>query len=263
VKIPALRMTRLSWTGLELAGERVRILIDPLENVAPLESFLAPTREPVLHIAETATPTHALVTQRHPDHFDPDTLARVLGRSGSAFSPRSLTREVRAAGWRAHGMEPWETRTLEAICIAAVPAVDWRGDDQVSWVIEYNGHRIIHCGDTTWHGRWWRIAREYGPFDWAFLPINGAIATDRGAEPSGLPTTLTPKQACAAARILQASKLCPIHYRTFNNPPHYVEQPNLLDALAQAAREEKVDVRLLNPGDAVAWGDDDLQSKAA
>src|SRR5215813_4598884 len=114
-------MTRLSWAGLELAGERVRILIGPLENVAPLESFLGPPREPVLHIAETATPTHALVTQRHPDHFDPDTLARVLGRSGSAFSPRSLTREVRAAGWRAHGMEPWETRTLEAICIAPCP----------------------------------------------------------------------------------------------------------------------------------------------
>src|SRR5262249_61128889 len=108
--------------------------------------------------------------------------------------------------------------------------------------LEHTGRGVIRRGDIAWQGGWSRIAREYGPFDWAFLPINGAIATDRGAEPSGLPTTLTPKQACAAARILQASKLCPIHYRTFNNPPHYVEQPNLLDALAQAAREEKVDV---------------------
>src|SRR5262249_49540000 len=106
VKVPALRMTRLSWAGLELAGERVRILIDPLENVAPLENILGPPREPILHIAETATPTHALVTHRHPDHFDPGTLARVLGRSCSVFCPRSITREVRAAGRRTHGMKP-------------------------------------------------------------------------------------------------------------------------------------------------------------
>src|SRR5262249_30461250 len=64
--------------GRPRARQRARANIDPLENVAPLESFLGPPREPVLHIAETATPTHALVTQRHPDHFDPDTLARVL-----------------------------------------------------------------------------------------------------------------------------------------------------------------------------------------
>jgi L-ascorbate metabolism protein UlaG (beta-lactamase superfamily) len=263
VRTPALRMRRLSWAGLELVGERVRILIDPLENVAPLESFLGPPREPILHIAETATTTHALVTHRHPDHFDPVTLARVLGRSGTVFCPRSMVEELRDAGLRAHGFEPWETKKLDMISVAAVAAVDWRGDDQVSWVVEHNRHRIIHCGDTIWHGRWWRIAREYGPFDWAFLPINGVIATYPGLEPSGLPATLTPKQACVAGRILQASKLCPIHYGTFNNPPVYIEQPNLLAALAQAAREEKVDVRMLNPGDALVWGDDDLQPHAA
>jgi L-ascorbate metabolism protein UlaG (beta-lactamase superfamily) len=256
-------MARLSWAGLDLWSERVRILVDPLENVAPLEGFLGPPREPILRIADTATTTHALVTHRHPDHFDPVTLARVVGPTGTVFCPRSMVGEVRAAGLRAQGMEPWETKKLDVISVAAVPAVDWRGDDQVSWVIEHNRHRIIHCGDTMWHGRWWRIAREYGPFDWAFLPINGVIATYPGMEPSGLPAMLTPKQACVAARILHASKLCPIHYRTFNNPPVYIEQPNLPEALARAAREEKVDVRLMNPGDALAWGDDDLRSKVA
>lgn len=263
MRTPALRMTRLSWAGLELLSERVRILIDPLENVAPLQGFLGEPRERIVPIADSAITTHALVTHRHGGHFDPVTLARVVGPSGIVFCPRSIANEVRAAGLRAHGVDPWEPKKLDVISVAAVPAVDWRGDDQVSWVIEHNRHRIIHCGDTIWHGRWWRIAREYGPFDWAFLPINGVIAAYPGLEPSGLPATLTPKQACVAARILHASKLCPIHYGTFNNPPLYVEQPNLLEALAQAAREEKVDVRLLNPGDTLAWGDDDLQPKVA
>lgn len=254
-----MRMRRLSWAGLELASEHVRILIDPLENVAPLERSLGPPREPILHIDESATTTHALVTQRHPDHFDPATLARILGPSGTVFCPRSLVDEVRNAGLRAHGFEPWEMKKLDVISVAAVPAVDWRGDDQVSWVVEHNRHRIIHCGDTIWHGRWWRIAREYGPFDWAFLPVGGVTATDPGAESSGAQATLTPKQACVAASILDASKLCPIHYRTFDHPPAYADRPNLLAALAQAAHEEKADVRLLNPGDALVWGDDDLQ----
>jgi L-ascorbate metabolism protein UlaG (beta-lactamase superfamily) len=262
VRTPALRLRRLSWAGVELVGERVRILIDPLENVAPVESFLGPPHEPIVHIAEAATTTHALVTHRHSDHFDPATLARVLGRSGTVFCPRSME-EVRDAGLRAYGFERWEMKKLDVISVAAVPAVDWRGDDQVSWVVEHNRHRIIHCGDTIWHGRWWRIAREYGPFDWAFLPVGGVNASYPGLEPRGLPATLTPKQACVAARILEASKVCPIHHRTFNNPPIYIEQPNLLQALAQAAREQKVDVRLLNPGDALVWGDDDLQSHAA
>jgi L-ascorbate metabolism protein UlaG (beta-lactamase superfamily) len=263
VRTPALRMRRLAWAGLELVGERVRILIDPLENVAPLESCLGAPREPILHLGESATTTHALVTHRHPDHFDPSALARVLGRSGAVFCPRSMVDEVRDAGLRAHGFEPWEMKKLDVISVAAVPAVDWRGADQVSWVVEHNGHRIIHCGDTIWHGRWWRIAREYGPFDWAFLPVGGVTGSGPGAEPSAAPATLTPKQACVAARILEASNLCPIHYRTFDHPPAYAEQPNLLAALAQAAREQKVDVRLLNPGDALVWGDDDLQSHAA
>jgi hypothetical protein len=73
------------------------------------------------------------------------------------------------------------------------------------------------------------------------------IAISPGLEPSGLPATLTPKQACVSSRLLRAAKLCPIHYRTFNNPPAYAEQPDLLDALEQATREEQVDVELAEP----------------
>ncbi len=36
-------------------------------------------------------------------------------------------------------------------------------------------NRVIHTGDTLLHGYWWKIAHEYGPFDHAFLPINGAL----------------------------------------------------------------------------------------
>ena len=149
--------------------------------------------------------------RRPPDQIAPD------------FVPRFLRLQVR-------GVDVWEPNEVDGVRFTAVPAIDWRGDDQVSWIIESNGWRIIHCGDTIWHGRWWRIAGDYGPFDWAFLPISGAITVYPGLEPSGLPATLTPKQP--AWRLAHAAKFCPIHYGTFNNPPVYMEQADMFEALA-------------------------------
>src|SRR5256885_673325 len=58
--------------------------------------------------------------------------------------------------------------------VTAVPAVDGSGDPQVSWLIEVDGKRVLHLGDTMWHGWWWRISERYGPPDILLAPINGA-----------------------------------------------------------------------------------------
>ena len=177
------------------------------------------------------------------------TLGRVVGDSGTVFCPGAIEQEIRSKGIRVHGVDVWEQTNIDGVSFTAVPAVDWRGDEQVSWVVEHHEAKFIHCGDTIWDGQWWRIAREHGPFNWAFLPISGVIAVLPGLEPSGLPATLTPKQACVAARLLHAKRLCPIHYGTFNNPPAYAEQPDVVGALELASREERVAVRRAGPGE--------------
>jgi hypothetical protein len=48
---------------------------------------------------------------------------------------------------------------------------------------------------------------------------------------------------------LRAAKLCPIHFGTFDNPPVYVEQPDLLDELSRASAEEHVEVQLAAAGE--------------
>src|SRR3546814_16374669 len=80
----------------------------------------------------------------------------------------------------------------------------------MSWVVSAGGRRIFHGGDTLWHGHWWRIGRQFGPFDAAFLPVNGARFGWRKPV-SGLPGVLTPKQAVAAATIPGSPRLVPIH----------------------------------------------------
>ena len=85
----------------------------------------------------------------------------------------------------------------------AVPAVDGFGSPQVSWVVSDGETRLIHCGDTLWHGYWWQIAERFGPFDLAFLPINAAVAEFEYLQPpSELPAVLTPEQAAGAGHVL-------------------------------------------------------------
>jgi L-ascorbate metabolism protein UlaG (beta-lactamase superfamily) len=140
----------------------------------------------------------------------------------------------------------------DGVTLTAVPAVDGFGDPQVSWVIEGDGRRIIHCGDSLWHGYWWRIRRKHGPFDAAFLCINGVVMTYPGLEPSGIPADMTAEQAAAAGHLLGARMVCPIHYATFHSS-QYSESPNAEQTFLSAARERGVSAQIIPPGGFVNW----------
>jgi L-ascorbate metabolism protein UlaG (beta-lactamase superfamily) len=87
--------------------------------------------------------------------------------------------------------------------IIAVPAVDGFGDLQHSWVIDCDEKRVIHAGDTLFHGYWWSIRQRYGPFEIAFVPICGAIVDFPHMQPpSPLPVVMTPEEAVVAAHLL-------------------------------------------------------------
>ena len=101
-----------------------------------------------------------------------------------------------------------------------VPAVDGFGDPQHSWVVECEGKRIIHAGDTLLHGAWWRIARRFGPFDLALLPINGAVVDFPFLQPPrNQEAVMMPEEAAHAAHMLRARAVTPIHYGALHRPP--------------------------------------------
>jgi L-ascorbate metabolism protein UlaG (beta-lactamase superfamily) len=129
-------------------------------------------------------------------------------------------------------MDEWESVEVGPFVATAVPAVDGFGDPQISWVIEADGKRIIHAGDTLFHGSWWLIQMRFGPFDAAFLPVNGAITSFPHRQPaSGLEASLSPEQAVAAARILGAKRLVPIHYDGIDEPPVYQQTDDIISRL--------------------------------
>ena len=115
-------------------------------------------------------------------------------------------------------------------------------------MVEAHGHRLIHCGDTIWHGGWYEIARRYAPFQLACLPINGVRVRLSGFTATDVPATLGPEQAIEAAVVLEARAALAIHHGLFHNPPRYVEQHDAQTRMREAARRRLVDVLALSDG---------------
>ncbi len=190
-----------------------------------------------------------LITHRHPDHADPVAIQEALGTNGTLVYAGAGVPNV--PGVRTRACALYEPQILGDFTVTAVPAADGYGDPQVSWIVSAAGRRIIHCGDTLWHGFWWQIGRQYGPFDAAFLPINGARF--RWRQPaSEIPAVLTPEQAVAAAVILGARTLVPIHFG-IEGAEGYLEVEQPVEALRAAAARRDIKVSMLDPGEWLDW----------
>lgn len=245
-----LSLRRLGWAGVEVRLGQTRLLIDALENVEPLEPVLGRPRRPLPPI-EAPAGTHALITHTHPDHYDRELITRLAASATIGCDSRVMP-ELARDGIEAVPQELGRPRRIDLLTVTPVTSLDWRGSDsaQVAWIVEGAGKRIIHCGDTMWHGNWWQIARDHGPFDVAFLPVNGVIAKFEGYE-ADVPVTLTPEAAIEAAAALTAKAACAIHYELFNNPPAYVEQPDIVERFSRAAEKRGITAHLVSDGEKV------------
>lgn len=251
---------RLTWAGLEVQAPATTAVVDLLGGTPSLSQYAGePTEDLLAPAAAPGTVAAAAVTHLHSDHFDVKALGRALAPDAPVLCGAPDAARVGENGLNARGVELWETVTVDGLQFTAVPAVDGLGAPQVSWVVSDGETRLIHCGDTLWHGYWWEIAERCGPFDLAFLPINAAVVEFEYLQPpSGLAAVLTPEQAAAAAQALRARQAVPIHYGTFHKPPLYVAIPDAAGAFAIAAQRRGVPTRLLQAGDEV-----DLSAVAA
>lgn len=231
---------RLTWAGVKLVRGDTTLLIDAVGT--DLWDGGAP--EGLVPVASDTARTYALLTHMHNDHFSVDTLRESLGARGYVICHEDDAAYVASRGLRVIPAVLYEPVFRGGFVITAVPAEDGLGDRQVNWVVADNTRRILHGGDTLWHGQWEKIGRHYGPFDVAFLPINGA-RVQRGAVES--PISQTPLQAVDAAELLRAALLVPIHYGA-NDAPGYVEVAEPLRRMREIAEGRGQAVRHLRPG---------------
>lgn len=243
-----LRIRRLAWAGVRLQLPQATLFIDPMINPdvwgTALKDSLIPVDDPVGE-------TFVVITHTHPDHFDALAVAQALTKGGVLAHPAGTNPLPIPQAARTRPSALWEPQLLGDFTATPVPASDGYGDPQVSWVVSAGGRRIFHGGDTLWHGHWWRIGRQFGPFDAAFLPVNGACFGWRKPV-SGQPGVLTPEQAVAAATILGARRLVPIHYGV-SGLKEYTEVDGPIERLRKAARGTSIEIQAVTPGAWVDW----------
>lgn len=244
-----MKIQRLSWAGLKIESDGQILLIDAVENFQGRGASIGPDN-PFLFSNDTKAHV-ILLTHLHSDHYDKELILNTLRADGQLISSDTITNELIQDGLNPLGLSLGQSHVIGNFTVTPVFAMDGIGDKQVSWVIEDAEHRILHGGDTIWHNQFWNIGRKYEHFDAVFLPINGAVVNIPGLTYSPVPITLTPFQAVAAAKLMNAETLVPIHYG-FNRPGFYDQYPNMEKELPQTAQEQQLNVTTLDPGDFLA-----------
>ncbi len=242
-----LRIRRLAWAGVALRAGDVELFVDAR---APSSADGAPGP----NLSTDAARCFALVTHHHGDHLDLHALQPLLGEGGYLVAEENIARMFDQRVVTVQPVKMYEPVFLSRgggeFVAWAVPAVDGLGSPQVSWVIDGGGKRLIHCGDTLWHGGLWDIGRAYGPFDAAFLPINGARQIGGRYRDVDQPIVMSAEQAAAAADVLGARLAVPIHYGAPASPG-YIEQPNAERRFLDAAAHRHIATRVLRSGEAM------------
>jgi len=257
----------LGWAGVEIEAEGTTLVIDPLADpIATFAALAEDARERVQPpdlVAPARDGLAGLVSHLHRDHTDAGALSEALAPDAAVYEPvwpggedaenLSLAQanfELGRAGLQRRAFEIWDSAEIGPFTVTALPAVDGLGDPQVSWLVEAGGRRLLHLGDTIFHGYWWRMARRHGPFDVVMAPINGPVVDFPNLQPpSPLAAAMEPEQAVFAGELLGARALVPIHYGGFAAEPWYRPIDDARDRFEAAAAGRPYEVRVLDPGE--------------
>jgi L-ascorbate metabolism protein UlaG (beta-lactamase superfamily) len=257
----------LGWAGVEIEAEGEVVVIDPLADPAATfaalgKDALTRVRLPDILAPETEGAVAGLVTHLHRDHTDAGALSDALAPDAAVHEPAwpggedaenlalaQANAELERVGLRRRAVEPWEQAELGPFTITPLPAVDGLGDPQVSWLVEAEGQRVLHLGDTIFHGYWWRMSRRHGPFDLVLAPINGPVVDFPHLQPpSSLAAAMEPAQAALAAELLRARTVVPIHYDGYSVDPWYLPVEDPRPSFEAAAAGRSYEARALEPG---------------
>jgi L-ascorbate 6-phosphate lactonase len=168
-----------------------------------------------------------LASHRHSDHMDPGTLPDLMAASPESLLvvPQAQTDHARSLGLprdRVLGIDMDEAGEGYGFRISAIPSAHEELDTNAAgqhlylgFVIEAEGLRLYHSGDSlAYDGLADRLLRER-PFDVLFLPINGR-------DPArGVPGNMSAAEAVDLAAQLRPRYVVPHHYDmfTFNTVP--------------------------------------------
>ncbi|MBE1497643.1 L-ascorbate metabolism protein UlaG (beta-lactamase superfamily) [Amycolatopsis lexingtonensis] len=218
---------------LELGG--VRLLTDPTFDAPgdhPVgERVLVKTEDSVLSEDAVGVVDAVLLSHdQHPDNLDD------RGRAYLATVPLTLITPAGAArlGGTAKGLAPWEETRVGPLTVTAVPALHGPEGasrltgDVTGFILTGDGLPTVYVsGDNASVDLVREIAARFR-VDVAVLFAGAA----RTVFFDGAPLTLTSENAVEAAKVLDAAKIVPLHFRGWQ---HFSEGPDVLRKEFEAA----------------------------
>ena len=145
-----------------------------------------------------------LVTHDHFDHFSAADIARIGSAATTLIGPAAVTGQV--SSLTTVTLAPGEAATVGGVTVTAVPAYNLdkfrsagepyhpREAGYLGYVVEMDGRRIYHAGDTD------------------AIPEMSAVHCDVALLPVGGTYTMTAEEAAAACEELDAAAAVPMHF---------------------------------------------------
>jgi N-acyl-phosphatidylethanolamine-hydrolysing phospholipase D len=233
----------ITWIGHStflIQSEGMTILTDPIwsDRASPVQ-FAGPRRHrpPGLTFDSLASIDAIFISHDHYDHLDAGTIDRLIDRFPHAkwLTPVGVGHFLRKRGAiDISEKDWWQSENVGRFSAFCTPAMHFSGRYPwnrnstlwAGWVIEIGSHRVFFAGDTGLHPEFAEIARRFGPFDAAILPI-GAY------EPRWFMRTVHMNPEDAVSAYLQivtaddsgACVFIPSHWGTFRLTDEPLDEP--------------------------------------
>lgn len=239
----------ITWIGhasFLIQFQQLNVLIDP--NFANWLFLLKRVRRAGLKLKDLPPIDLVLLTHAHFDHFHKPTLRRLRAPKVAVvpWGVGPLAREVGLE--RVLELEWWESFAHPDWKVTLTPCKHWGArllhDEHRGYggfVLECQGHRIYHAGDTAYFDGFREIGTRCTP-QIALLPIGAYL-------PEGFRNVhMDPHDAVRGFRDLRARWLIPMHYGTFRLSFEDMDEPPRV--LLDAAHSHRVAdrVRILEEG---------------
>jgi L-ascorbate metabolism protein UlaG (beta-lactamase superfamily) len=238
-----LSITRIVHGSAVIDFRETRILLDPWFAPTPP---LGPA-EPIGLSLENLPPLRGiLITHKHDDHFDAETLRDFPNKALRVVVRRGLGAEIRAMGYEdVVELEDWERSQIGSVIVTAVPAR--HNVPENGYVLQANSQTLYVAGDTRFDADLFRQILGWFPkIDVAMLPVGGMRIFGRRLD-------MTPQEAAEAFAMLKPGHVIPFHYGLTGPFPFFIgpsdPQGQFLEAVKTANEADRSAVVILGPGE--------------
>lgn len=180
----------LGHSGFRLIHNRTEIVIDPY-----LSEDERRVEQPKFD-ARKLSPDFILITHEHFDHCDPKVVKMLVNKhEPKVIGPPPLERKL---GFKMVKVRPGNEFDYDDFILRVVPAFHERSEFPVGFLLDFDGLRVYHAGDTMYDKKLRDVSTDV-----ALLPIGGTY-------------TMNSDEALTLIDEMNPRLVIPMHYNTFD-----------------------------------------------